>query len=347
MQHIAHLHGNNLEADIRREVQQWRSNKIIAVIGPPGVGKTYIKRKALRSVYALPWGTGQLPVIEVFASLASAGFFNPKGHVRSAVDQLLNPNLKWLECPNATQEASGALDELRVELADAAKSIALLKPRLAISEAEYWDNFSVLSIARGLQVLCIEHCNAMLVNRRDTSPAQHIMQLMTVLETTPIMALLTGVPGAEELWTTRPELSRRVIVLWAMNYSLRDQQEILAYTRLMEELTADIKTKPRDLFARIGVGIVTGTAGTLGQIQKTLDRARLVQATAGREEMIEADIESSFLSGAEIRTIWESVRAFDEARLTASKHEISQIASEYIKLPATTIANQPGNRPSR
>lgn len=320
-------HRNHVRAEswLRRCLAAHRPGRLIVIIGVGGVGKTTLRWSVLRSLYGDPslWGVGKIPVVEVMALLAVKSYFNSKGLAEDSLDQLHSPELAWL-----TRGATST-PELEALMAAVAESRALWRgTRPKLTEAGSWNAFRKNAALRDLKIFSLEHASAMCVNHKDTTPAQHIFNLMSVMESVGSMGLLTTVQNGTELWKGRSEIRRRMDVVWLAPYDLSDPEDLRCYLGLLTRVAAPYKFDPPDLYETLAPEIAAATATVCAEMINLFQRAQNYAFDEGRTEIKECDFHSAYYSADELNTLWADVASFWEAKRADKASAVSERADK-------------------
>jgi hypothetical protein len=290
-----------------------KPGELIFIVGPSGSGKTTVRRNEVSAFIGNPlhWGTGRLPAIEVFALLPKNAYFSSFGLAKSLYRQLFVPDLRWLgiDGSNANPAIQQFLQEIRT--ADQAiNSVALREP----SETKIWERFQSMATARSLRLACIDQAAAMCINHKNTSPAEHILHLMSIAEQSAINFVFSGVHHTALLWNTRPEIFRRSKIVWVLPYShtrKEDRDPFLALLRTLGNRYAF--SKPRLLFS-MSADILAATGGVYGNMDKLLFDASERAQQQGRTVIHRSDIEDAIPPDAELTQLWRDIQAFEALR---------------------------------
>lgn len=209
MQAIEHFVYARTVRQLIREIDGCPSGHIVFLIGLSGVGKTSARYAALRELFGHPmyWGAGRIPVIDTHALLPSNAFYSSMGMSETLVDQFSGPNLRWLT--HGVEKLSADTLAIIAEV-DQARGMLSGIARRRFSESDCWSIVRRLAHARGCKVICIDHATALLRNRANLQPAQHIEHLVSLAEDWDLKLVMTGIHRVHHLWEVHPELRRRI-----------------------------------------------------------------------------------------------------------------------------------------
>ncbi|MDR7070050.1 hypothetical protein J2X02_002901 [Pseudoxanthomonas japonensis] len=265
MKMIQHPIHKLARVQLRRELEVHRAGHMVFIIGPSGVGKTTIRRSTLSEMLGNPlyWGRGRTPLVEVFATMPSRAYFSSRDLANNLVDELNAPGMEWLF--DSGSFAANESSALRSELAEC-KAIWHAVPRKRVTEAETWQAFRVGSGARGCRYVSIDQVTALLVNHRDTSPADHTLHLMSLGESTGLMFIMTGVYQAARLWDIHSELRRRVSVIWVPPYSDKRAEDRVSFARFLKTVGARSPLICDATLINMAPEILAATAGVVGEV---------------------------------------------------------------------------------
>ncbi|GLQ50059.1 ATP-binding protein [Dyella flava] len=304
-------------AQLKQALENPARGRFIFVIGPSGVGKTTVRRAILRKMCGDPslWGAGRIPVIEVFALLANKAYFSSRSLAESLMHELFVPDVSWLrdidDLANATYLAiKTKIDCVHKELRGASLS--------RLSEPDLWAKFPRFAAARHVWLVAIDQAGALCTNHRNKDPADHILNLMSILEISNTNILLSGVHSAAELWAARPEVRRRSTVIWMPPYDYERKQDRDPFLTLLRTLGETYRfSKPMLLFD-MAADLMAASAGIFGVVNKILLNAQERADLAGRNAITKGDITDSFYGERDYKKMWEDVQLFKDVMCSVS-----------------------------
>ncbi|HKT26794.1 ATP-binding protein [Dyella sp.] len=333
-----HMHFVGPRSELKRALENPERGRFICVIGPSGVGKTTVRRALLREICGNPahWGAGRIPVIEVFALLAQNAYFSSRSLVESMVHELFVPDLRWLRDGDDVKNPMYLAVKAEVERAHTELNGMPLPKG---TERSMWQHFQDLSGARGVWLTAIDQAHALCVNHRNTDPADHILNLMSILEKGEMNILLSGVHGAADLWVQRPEVRRRTTPIWMPPYSYERKQDRDPFLTLLRTLGQRYTFSKRTLLFEMASELMAASAGIFGVVRKILVDAEERARCAGRVAITKTDIADSYYGERDYEKMWEDVRFFEEVMKSASTKSKAVVVSR-----AWGLGNQSANR---
>lgn len=296
---------------LRRALDEHRPGHMVFIIGPSGVGKTTLRRSVMQEMFGNPayWGRGRTPVVETFAMLPHGAYFSSRELVRSLLDELHAPRLDWLlhgsNLPAPDKKA------IRAELAACAKVWEQLRPKRG-TEGEYWGMFQRSLQARGCKYVSLDQVTALLVNHRDTSPADHTLHLMALAESAGVMFIMTGVHNASRLWAVHSELRRRVVTVWVSPYSDKRPEDRIPFLRLLKSLSAKYPLSNANLLTGMAADILAATGGVFAEVIQLLERAKSRASEEGGGRILKRHIEASYYADADLAALWRDIEIFEQ-----------------------------------
>lgn len=324
MKFVQHPRYEGPRRQLRRALDAHRPGHMVFLIGPSGVGKTTVRRSVMQEMFGKPecWGRGRTPVIEAFAMLPNSAYFSSRDLARTLLDELHAPTLDWLlNNSSLSEDVKGAM---RAQVAECARTWDQLRPKRA-TEGEYWGMVKRSLGARGCKYVSLDQVTALLVNHRDTSPADHTLHLMALAEASGVMFVMTGVHQATRLWEVHSELRRRVDTVWMPPYSDKRAEDRLPFLRLLTFLELRYRTA-EGMLVGMSYEILAATGGVFAQIVQLMERASAVAADAGSAAIKRSHVESAYYTGVDIEAIWRDVKAFEEAMRAGDVRKRSDLA---------------------
>ena len=328
---IGHYRFKTPKAQLKQVLEKPGLGRFIFVIGPTGVGKTTIRHAVLREMVGNPahWGRGRIPVIETFALLQQNAYFSSRGLVESLVNELFTPDLSWLY--DAEDPENSAFRQISAEVA-ASRELWEKFPRRQVPERRSWELFQGLATQRSVWLASIDQAAALCTNHRNTDPADHILNLMSIIEKERINILLSGVHSAADLWAARPEARRRSDIIWVPPYSHERKEDREPFLQLLRTLGHKYRfSKPKLLFD-MAPDLLAASAGIFGILKKLLEEASARATAAGREIVHRHDIEDSVYGDKDLKKLWHDVRSFEEAMKSGSTEKHASVIAEKWNL---------------
>ena len=323
---------------LREALDEHRPGHMVFLIGPSGVGKTTMRHSVMQEMFGKPayWGRGRIPAIETFVTLPKNAYFSSRELAKAMLNELHAPTLDWLfrggNFDPSTEQA------IKAELAECASTWNVLRPRQA-TEGEYWGMIQRSLPVRGCKYVSLDQVTALLVNHRDTSPADHILNLMVLAETTGVMFIMTGVQSASRLWAVHSELRRRVVTVWVPPYSDRRPQDRLPFLRLLTSLSTKYSLSREDLLLGMPSDILAATGGVFAEIVQLLDRAKDRARAEGRSRLSKRDIEASYYPDADLKALTRDIDSFEESMLAGDVSKRSALIQARWAAAAPVGAN--------
>jgi len=321
-----HMHFVGPRNELQRALENPARGRLIFVIGPSGVGKTTVRRALLRKICGNPayWGAGRVPVIEVFALLAQNAFFSSRSLVESMVHELYKPDLRWLR--DDDDPSNRRYQSVKAKVERAHKELQQM-PLPRRTERVMWQQFQLLAGARGLWLTAIDQAHALCTNHRNTDPADHILNLMSILEKEDMNILLSGVHGVADLWAQRPEVRRRSTVIWMPPYSYERKQDRDPFLVLLRTLSQGYSFSKPALLFDMADELMAASAGIFGVMSKILIDARERADRDGRAAITKADITNSYYGERDYEKMWEDVRFFEAVMRSADTRSRAVVVS--------------------
>lgn len=310
---------------LRKALDEHRPGHMVFIIGPSGVGKTTMRRSVMQEMFGNPahWGRGRVPVAETFATLPHGAYFSSRQLAKSLLDELHAPTLNWLLQGSHLEPA--VKEAIRDELADSAQAWENIRLKRS-TEGDHWGMVQRSLVARGCKYVSIDQVTALLVNHRDTSPADHTLHLMALAEASGVMFVMTGVHKASQLWAVHSELRRRVITVWVPPYSDRRKEDEIPFLRLLKSLSAKYPLSHEELLLKMSADILAATGGVFAEIVELLERAKSMAAEAGNVRILKRHIEASYYGNDDLTTLWCDIEAFEQGMIAGDVSKRSALA---------------------
>lgn len=334
-------HAQFVEArvELKRALENPKRGRFIFVIGPSGIGKTTVRRAILRQICGNPacWGAGRIPAIEVFALLAQRAYFNPRSLAESLVYELIAPNPRWLR--DGDDPDNPTYVTVKAEIERAQRELLGIPPPWG-TERSMWQLFQKLAASRGMWLAAIDQAHALCTNHRNKDPADHILNLMSILDSGELNFLLSGVHGAADLWAQRPEVRRRSTVIWMRPYSYERREDRDPFLTLLRTLGHEHSFSRPALLFEMAAELMAASAGIFGVLRKILADAKDRADRAGRHAITKNDITGSYYGDRDYEKMWEDVKFFEAVMRSANtKARAVKVASAWglgKKASATT-----------
>lgn len=303
-------------------METFRPGHMIALLGPSGVGKSTLRRVCMRDFFgrADKWGLGRIPVIEVYPSLSSNAFFNSRHLADTMLDNVNVPDLSWLGEP---ADASGWHADLLASIRDASGRWQRLK-NTQLTEKKVWDSFKASGKLRSLLYVSLEQVTSLMVNRKNTEPSTHLLNLMNIGEEMKIMFILTGVTKAFQMWGTHPEMRRRIHPVWMGNYSKHIRGDELKFMRLLKTVGENWNLARKALLVEMAAEIMAATAGVIGEVEMLLERASVRARVDGSPTIRKEHLEACYYNQIDLDNLWRDVDEFWEVSRSADVSEAAK-----------------------
>jgi energy-coupling factor transporter ATP-binding protein EcfA2 len=328
---LQHSYFVKQKTKLKQVLERPGQGRFIFLIGPSGVGKTTMRRAVLRQMVGSPahWGTGRIPVIEVFALLAQNAYFSSRSLAESLVHELFLPDLSWLRDEDDLDNPAYLQITKEVE---ASRLIWDKFPRRSMPERSSWDLFQRLAPQRSVWLASIDQAAALCTNHRNKDPADHILNLMSVVEKDRINFLFSGVHGAAALWAERPEVRRRSEIIWVAPYSHERKEDREPFLRLLRTLGHQYRFSTPTLLFNMAADLMAASAGIFGVLSKILMDAFQRASAAGHATIRKSDIEDSIFGDKDLKKMWHDVRRFEEAMRSGSTADLAAIVTKKWNL---------------
>ena len=312
MSAIEHFYYLNAQAELRAALDNFQPGHMVFLVGPSGAGKTTLRHSVMQEMFGNPlnWGRGRIPAIETFAMHPNAAYFSSRELAKTLVEELHVPKLNWFfkgnSIPKSTEE------HIRRDIEQCALIWDQLRPHAA-TEGDYWKTFQRYLTARGCKYVSLDQVTALLVNRGNTSPADHTLHLMALAEAAGVMFVMTGIHTATRLWAIHSELRRRVTTVWMPPYSDKRKGDESHYLRLLKTLSAKYEFSRSDLLCTMATDVLAATGGVFAEIVQLLERATHQARLEGVTRIHKRHIEGAYYNDGDLATLWRDIEAFELA----------------------------------
>jgi hypothetical protein len=325
-------------AELEKALAATELGRFIFVVGPSGVGKTTVRHSIIRKLYGQPekWAAGTIPYIEVFAMLPQNAYFSSLGFAESLLQQLFVPNVAWMRDSADTQ--NHAYIALKAEVQRAHSELCGV-PLPKLSERKVWDKFQSLSASRGVLLAAVDQAHAMCTNHRDKNPADHILNLMSILEQCEMNFLLSGVHRTAELWLDRPEVRRRSDVIWMPPYRLDRAKDREPFLEVLKSLSEGYSFSKSSLLMSMVDDLMAASAGIIGVLKKILADAKKRAELGGRHAITKSDVSNSYYGDADYKKMWGDVKFFQEIMKSADTKAMATKAASGWRLTEQSKKN--------
>lgn len=337
-------HANYVEPRklLQKALANPKRGRFIWVIGPSGVGKTTLRRSILRSMCGNPalWGAGNIPVIEKFALLPNKAYFNSLWLAQSLVRELFVPNVNWLRDDDDLENPTFLAVTSEIQRAHRSLHGALLPKG---SEPAMWEHFQRLAPQRKVWLTAIDQAHALCTNHRNKDPADHILNLLSILDVTDMNFLLSGVHGAADLWAARPEVRRRSKVIWMPPYSYERRDDREPFLRLLRTLGEGYTFSKPSLLFDMAAELMAASAGIFGVLKKILVDAKERADFADRRAITKGDITASYYGSRDFKKMWDDVGFFEDVMKSADTSSIAKNVASAWGIERKPKAKKPTN----
>lgn len=348
---IRHANFQEARKQLVKTLQRPGKGRIIFIIGPSGVGKTTVRWAVQRELMGKPayWERGQIPIIEVLARLDKQSYFSSRSLVEALVQELFVPQLKWLR--DGGEPNDEAVEAICREI-DEAKAVWDESYCRKDSEPQRWRTFERLADARKTWLVCIDQAAALCTNHKNKDPADHIINLMTLAESTGLNFVLSGIHAAAALWEDRPEIRRRCDIIWMRPYSHQRQADRDLFLQVLKTFESHGGYAGKNLLIKMAPELLSASAGVFGVLEKILNEARFRAEADERQKVSNGDIEASFYGARDYKKLWEDVERFEEimgpadvgarAAIVASRWAKPNVASPAADPPDQQVKDGEG-----
>lgn len=328
-------------AELKDALDNFRPGGMIFLLGPSGAGKTTLRHAVMQETFGNPayWGTGRIPVVEMVANLPHNAYFSSRELAKIVLKELHVPSLDWLFKENSSLDpATKAQFEGEVEKARSVWN--QLRPR-TMTEGEYWEAVLESLRARGCKYVFIDQVTSLLKNHKDTSPADHTLNLMALAERAGVMFVMSGVAKATALWAVHHELRQRVATVWFRPYS-SSKSDRNHFLRLLKTLSARYRLSKPDLLGVLANDLMASTGGLLGHLIVVMEAAKRKARVEGSRCIASRHIRAAFYNDTDQAQVWRDVHEFEAASRPGNVAKRSAL----VEAEWRRSMDEPGSPPS-
>jgi hypothetical protein len=305
-----------------------KGKNIMLIIGPTGVGKTTLRHQLLRKYYGNPmnWPSGKLRAIEVMATQTENAYFKSSALAESIHRELFSPDLRFLK-PNDADDEYDSYVKSQMELADIA---GLSVKYRYITETRIWPILIKLAKQREVEMISIEHADALSKNHANQQPAEHMRNLMSVNETIGSRLILTSATNGYKLWQGDREVCDRMYIVPLYPYDLGVQEESLSFMKLLLAISSNYEFEPTNLFKLMYKKIAAVTGTTIRDIVSLFDMAKLNAAHSKRTKIRKSDLLAVIPSFEDCVNIHLDIETFRSKVKPCSTKQLNLLLNKYM-----------------
>lgn len=326
---ILHEHFCDAEVQLRRALANHRPGRLIGICGLAGAGKTFLRNRLIREIVGPPeaWGTGKLAVVEAMALLDANAKFSAKGFAMRSHRALMRPDFRGLYRDTDDEIQRAYLDSLR----RAERAWPATRGLRGSTETDYWLGFTESAIDRELKYFLVEHATALGTLKTGEVPADHIQNLMSLMEAAGAMGVLNLVPEGYKLWEGRPEISDRMDMVYIAPYDIRIESQATEFARLVLAIAEQHDVKAEAAIQELITQIAIATATSIRPIEEMLERAKSLCIQDGRACITADDLLSAMPTMDHVKALWERVRILKRISAPADKDELLTVYQEFVE----------------
>ncbi|HWS39799.1 MAG TPA: AAA family ATPase [Arenimonas sp.] len=307
-----------------------KGKNIMLIIGPTGVGKTTLRHQLLRKWYGNPmdWPSGKLRAVEVMATQTENAYFKSSALAESIHRELFSPDLRFLKPIDAGNEYDSYCKS-QMELADIA---GLSVKYRNITETRIWPILIKLAKQREVEMISIEHADALSKNHANQQPAEHMRNLMSVNETIGSRLILTSATNGYKLWQGDREVCDRMYIVPLYPYDLGIPAESLSFMKLLLAISSSYEFEPTDLFKSMYQEIAAVTGTTVRDIVSLFDMAKLNAAHSMRTKIRKSDLMTVMPSFADCKDIHFDIELFRSKVKPCSAKDLKLLIDKHVTI---------------
>lgn len=302
---------------------------IMILIGPSGVGKTTLRHELMRKYFKDPfsWSTGKLRTIEVMARQDVNSYFNSKSLAATLHHELMKPDLHFLRSTHEDHYFN-THNNYEFNLVD---KVGFNINYQKTTETDLWPKVINLAKERDLELICIEHADALAKNHANQTPAENMRQLMSVNESIRTKLFLTTATQGYKLWDSDREIRSRMLIVPLLPYDLIKKNDLESFKHLIRAIESDYEFEPIDLIGTMLAEIAAVTGTTIRDIVSLFDRAKLKASYSKRSKISILDLMDVLPSHRDCVDIHKDIELCRTKVEPCSAENLDHLINKYLK----------------
>lgn len=310
--------------------RKFKSINIMIIMGPSGVGKTTLRHELMRKYYRdqSKWSVGKLRVIESMAMQSSNAYYTSRSLAISLHRELMAPDQRFL---STNIEGDQFNNHCKIQM-QSLNRIGIDINYNRTTETDIWLRATDLAKEREVEMICIEHADALSKNHANEKPAEHMRQLMSINETIGSRLILTTATNGYKLWERDREIRDRLLIVPLLPYDLRDNEEYISFVKLLKAIQSDYDFEPNNLLGIMTheIAAVTGTA--IRDIVSLFDKAKMIASFAKRTKIQKSDLMAALPSFADCEDIHTDINLFRSKVQPCSARELKLLLDKHVRI---------------
>lgn len=309
---------------------KFKSNNIMILMGPSGVGKTTLRHELLRKYYRdqSKCSEGKLRVIELMATQSSNAYYTSKSLAISIHKELMAPDQRFLRS-NTEDELASSYYKFQMQ---SLNRIGIEINYNRTTETDLWLRTADLAKEREVEMICIEHADALSKNHANEKPAEHMRQLMSINESVGSRLILTAATNGYKLWECDREIRDRLLIVPLLPYDLRDKEEEINFVKLRKAIESDYDFEPDNLPDIMTHAIVAVTGTAIRDIISLFDRAKMIASFSKRTKIQKCDIMASLPSFEDCQYIHSDIKLFRSKVKPCSAKDLKLLIDKHVNI---------------
>ncbi|HWS41376.1 MAG TPA: AAA family ATPase [Arenimonas sp.] len=307
-----------------------RKKNIMLIIGPTGVGKTTLRHQLLRKWYGNPmkWPSGRLRTIEVMATQTENAYFKSSSLAENLHRELFSPDLRFLK-PNDAGDEYDYYCKNQMELADIAGFSVNYR---ATPEKRVWPIVAKLAKQREIEMISIEHADALSKNHANQEPAEHMRNLMSVNENIRSRLILTSATNGYKLWQGERQVCARLYIVPLYPYDLGIPSESHNFKKLLLAISLNYEFEPTRLYMKMYKEIAAVTGTTIRDIVSLFDMAKSIAIHSNRSKIRVSDLMAVMPSFADCKDIHSDIELFRSKVKPCSAKDLKLLIAKHVTI---------------